>query len=79
MDKNELHTISVTLKLPNGLRNNLENYLNTNFILIDFRVMPNTEKMYKEDSYFQKLVKQKKDLSNSILDYINRNNYKYHD
>ena len=77
MDKNELHTISVTLKLPNSLRNDLENYLNTNFILIDYRVVANTEKMYKEDKHFQKLVKQKKDISNSILDYINRNNHKY--
>ena len=77
MDKNELQTISITVKVRNHMQNYLENYLSKEYKLIDFRVMPNTEKMYKEDKHFQKLVKQKKDLSNSIMDYINRNNHKY--
>lgn len=77
MDKNEFQTVNITLKVPNSEVVHFENELRSFFDVVDYRVVANTEKMYKEDKHFQKLVKQKKDLSNSILDYINRNNYKY--
>ena len=79
MDKNEFQTVNITLKVPNSEVVHFENELRSFFDVVDYRVVANTEKMYKEDTYFQKLVKQKKDLSNSILDYINRNNYKYNE
>lgn len=77
MDKNEFQTVNITLKVPNSEVVHFENELRSFFDVVDYRVVANTEKMYKKDTYFQKLVKQKKDLSNSILDYINRNNHKY--
>lgn len=70
-------TVNITLKVDSLILTKLENYLNDNFELIDFSVIPDTEKMYLEDKNFQKLVKQRRDLKNQIIDYIYKNNGKY--
>lgn len=79
MNPNDKSTINVTLKLRNHMVNDLENFLKDKFDLIDFRIVPNTDAMYENDKIFQKLVKNRKKLKNEVLDYINKNNYKYID
>ena len=47
--------------------------------VIDFKVVPNTSKMYSENEHFKKLVKAKKSIMLDIDRYINEHNYKYND
>ena len=77
INKEDLSTVNVTLKVINHSVTDLENWLKDNFDLIDFRVMADTDAMNKEDKLFKNLVKQRKQLKDMILDYIMKNNHKY--
>ena len=77
INKEDLSTVNVTLKVINHSVTDLENWLKDNFDLIDFRVMADTDAKYKEDKLIKNLVKQRKQLKDMILDYIMENNHKY--
>lgn len=73
MTKDDTYTINTTLKVKGGDVVGLENYLNHTFDLIDFKIVPNTEELYKTDNQFKKIVKQIKELQKIKHDYIMKN------
>lgn len=72
--KDDVYTINTTLKIQGSVLIELENYLKNNFELIDFKIVPNTEKLYNNDKTFKKLVKQIKELQRLKHDYIMKHN-----
>ena len=77
MDRKEIITINATFKCERGDANLIENVLNDrDWIvnkLVSFEVLPNTEHL-KEDSHFQKLVKEARKAKSVKYDYINKKN-----
>ena len=69
-----MKTVNITLKVNDSDLTSLESDLRGFTQVIDFRIVADTERLYKEDNTFKKLVKAKKELSNQILDYINKHN-----
>ena len=51
-----------------------ESYLRENMEVIDFKILPSTEKLYKEDSHFKKLVKEVSKAQRIRDVYINDHN-----
>lgn len=70
-------TINMTLKIPPTELVDLENEMIHRYNLIDYKVLPNTEQMYEENTSFKKLVKKVKDAQRERDEFINNNNYKY--
>lgn len=72
-----IRTINTTIKLKHSLVLELEDFLRSHAELevISFKVVPSTEKLYNEDKYFKKLVKDIKTLNDIKERYINKNNY----
>ena len=70
-------TINITLKIPESIITDLENYYknNPNCDLISFKIIPETEKLYENDPIFRKLVKLEKDARRQKEIYINDNNF----
>jgi len=52
----------------------LENYLNSEFNLINFSIVPDTKKLFETDSHFKKLVKLEKEARRVKNQYINEKN-----
>ncbi len=71
-----MKTVNITLKIPDEVVTSLESYYNNNknCELISFRVIPNTEKLYENDSVFRKLVKAEKEARKIKELYINEKN-----
>ena len=76
INKEDLSTVNVTMKVINHSVTDLENWLKDNFNLIDFSILPDTEKLYKEDKVFQEIVKQSSKLKKQRLEYIMKHNIK---
>lgn len=72
-----IRTINTTIKLKSCFIQELEDFLRSRDELdvISFRVVSETEKLYNEDKYFKKLVKDIKTLNDIKEKYINKNNY----
>jgi len=71
-------TINITLKLPEHQIPDLERFCREHMEhLLEFKVLPNTEKMYEQDEVFKGLVKMRKRYKTEIEKYINDNNNKY--
>lgn len=70
-------TVNTTLKVKNHNVTDLENWLNEKFNLISFSHLQNTDKMYNEDNYFKKVLKQYKEVKKRKDEYIIKNNYKF--
>ena len=70
-DKN---TITITLKIENSNVTGFQGWLDQNYELISYKILPDTEKMYKNDETFKKLVKGVKTASRLRDDYIHKYN-----
>ena len=70
-------TVNITLKIKNHILIEFENWLNSNYNLISFSHLQNTDNMYLEDKGFKRVLKQYKDVKRLKDDYIIKNNYKY--
>jgi hypothetical protein len=71
----EKKTINMTFKLDITQINNFENWFRQHEEVIDFKILPDTEKLYSEDSHFKALVKSVKDAQRIRDQYINEHNY----
>ena len=75
-EEEAMKTINATLKVPVLNVNRLEDALRAQFEVIDYKILPNTEKLYSEDNHFKKLVKAVKTAQTIRDKYINEKNYK---
>jgi hypothetical protein len=70
-----MKTINITFKLDDSQINNFDNWFRSQVEVIDFKILPDTEKLYSEDSHFKALVKSVKDAQRIRDQYINEHNY----
>lgn len=68
-------TINMTFKIEESQINNFENWFRQQEEVIDFKILPETEKLYNEDEHFKKLVKSVKDAQRVRDNYINEHNH----
>ena len=66
--------VNVTLKLNPFQLTNFESWLRNKFEVVNFMIVPDTEKLYENDETFRKLVKAVKSANKIKNDYINKNN-----
>lgn len=66
--------INTTMLVPRGEVLTFEDELMQRFDVKSFKVLPDTEKLYEDNEYFRKLLKQKKDLQYRIETFINKYN-----
>ena len=76
MKPTDLITINTTFKVFAGDLSSLEWELRQIVDVIDFKHISNSEKLYKTDDKFKKLVKAKKEATKLCELYINRYNPK---
>ena len=67
-------TYNATFKVKGKSVVSLENYLIENTSLINYKIIADTERMYREDSAFKTLVKEKQKITRLIEDYIQKHN-----
>lgn len=72
--KNKEDLKSAFFKVKGKDLNNVENYLNENTKLISYKTIINTDKLYKEDATFKKLVKIESNARKIKEKYINDKN-----
>jgi hypothetical protein len=70
-----MKTVNITFKLDESQINNFDNWFRSQVEVIDFKILPDTEKLYSEDSHFKALVKSVKDAQRIRDQYINEHNY----
>jgi hypothetical protein len=70
-----MKTVNITFKLDESQINNFDNWFRRQVEVIDFKILPDTEKLYSEDSHFKALVKSVKDAQRIRDQYINEHNY----
>lgn len=68
------YTVNATFKIRGKYLVTFENELKDRVHLLDYQVLPNTEKLYESDKTFQRLVKEEKKAKKAKQDYINKNN-----
>ena len=75
--KNEVmkKTINMTFKMNEENIVRFESWFRQQEEVIDFRIIPDTSKLYEEDSNFKKLVKAVKDAQRVRDIYINEHNH----
>jgi len=66
--------INTTMVIPRDEVSFFEEEMLQRFEVKDFRVLPNTEKLYEENAAFRKLLRQKKDILWQIGTLINKYN-----
>lgn len=69
-----MKTINITLKIEESNVTAFEKELRSLFEVIDYKILPNTEKLYETDSHFKKLVKGVKEAQRLRDLYINEKN-----
>ena len=69
-----MRKVNITLEVSDIRLTDLENFLDRNYGLIDFRILPDTKDLYKEDKVFKKLVDLHRHSRKAIDNYINLNN-----
>lgn len=67
-------TINATFKIRKEDLIDLEEWLKRNIDVVNFKIMPDTKKLYENDTHFKKLIKSKRDLNLEIDRYINDHN-----
>ena len=67
-------TVNITLKLHNFQITEFESWLRHEYDVIGFKIVPDTNELYKTDKYFQKLVKAEKQARELKEKYINEKN-----
>lgn len=73
MEENKI-TINTTFKIEPSFLGSFEKQLRIACEVVDLRIVPDTSKLYEEDSFFCRLVKLEKKAKNDKMDYINRRN-----
>lgn len=73
MEENKI-TVNTTFKIEPSLLGDFENQLRNVCEVVDLRIVPDTSKLYEEDSFFRRLVKLEKKAKNDKMDYINKRN-----
>lgn len=68
-------TINMTFKMDQENIVRFESWFRQQEEVIDFRIIPDTSKLYEEDSNFKKLVKAVKDAQRVRDIYINEHNH----
>jgi hypothetical protein len=71
----EVKTVNTTLKVAPENINKFEDFLRRTFKVIDFKILPDTEKLYEEDKHFQEIVKKVKVAQRVRDEYINAHNH----
>jgi len=66
--------VNLTMMMPRKEVSSFEDEMLQRFDVKDFRVLPNTEKLYNDNKHFRKLLKQKKELLWEIGTFINKYN-----
>jgi len=66
--------INTTMVIPRDEVSSFEEEMLQRYEVKDFRVLPNTEKLYEENANFRKLLRQKKDILWQIGTLINKYN-----
>lgn len=69
-----MRKINTTIELDESRISFLEMVLRSEWNVIDFKILPETEKLYEENEAFKKLIKQKKKLQREIDLFINKYN-----
>lgn len=70
----DYRTFNATFKVSGVNENEVENMIRHYTTVVDYRVLPNTEKLYNDNESFKKLVKKKQQISKEISDFINKHN-----
>ena len=71
--------VNVTLEMPMDWVTGFEGYLNEQFNVINYKIVPNTKELYDNDKYFRKLVKDVKKITKIKDEYINLKNHETSD
>jgi hypothetical protein len=71
-----METINITIKIEPEQVTNFENWLRQHLEVIDFKILPNTDKLYETDKTFQRMVKAVKKAQKERDLYINNNSAK---
>ena len=74
MKPTDIVTINTTFKVEAKELSGFEWELRQVVDVIDFKIISNTEKLYRTDKTFKKLVKAKKEATKQCELYINRHN-----
>lgn len=69
-----MRKINTTIELDEKRISFLEMVLRSEWNVVDFKILPQTEKLYEENKHFRNLIKQKKQLQREIDLYINKHN-----
>ena len=73
-----METINITLKIAEHQIPDLEQFCREHMEhLLEFKVLPNTDKMREEDATFRALLDIKKRSKKEVEKYINEHNNKY--
>ena len=72
-----METINITVNLPEEQVTKFRQFLDDSMEVVDFRILPNTDEMYKNDIGFQHLCKAESTAKKLKGKYINDNNNKY--
>lgn len=67
-------TVNCTFKIEAFQLHNFESFLRGKLEVIDYKILPSTEKLYNEDSHFKKLVKEVSKAQRIRDIYINEKN-----
>ena len=72
MNKEDVNTFSITFKTTNEGYSYIDSFINAHCEVIKSSVIADTEKAYKEDKHFKKLVDNCRKANKDRLDYINK-------
>jgi hypothetical protein len=72
-----METINITVKIPKHQVVKFSQFMDKHCEVVEFKILPNTEKMYEADPVFRELNKLKKKAKTEVEKYINDNNNKY--
>lgn len=70
-------TINITVKLEKHQVVKFQQFIEEHVEVLDFKILPDTQKMWDEDEVFQSIVKEQKKHNKLVSKYINDNNNKY--
>ena len=72
-----METVNLTIKMPEDEAVKFKRFLEEYVEIVDFRILPDTNKMWEEDEAFKLLCKAEKKAKEVKGKYINEHNNKY--
>lgn len=70
-----MRLINIVVEVEDEDVTDLEQWVNANFNLISYSIVPDTKKLYETDSMFRRLVKLEKQAKSNKYDYLNKVGY----